>query len=388
MSPIRPVSTVLSLTALSAALCYAGLAQAAATGQAEANPFASPRSSGVSHQSNVSTGDGVPVRSAAPAAQGAQTSTSGTAKGATQVAPSPAPGARPTGNTATVSPLPSPKIAQPNYTQEVLNRMAPADGAQLREILKELYERQGAALTPENPGVTCKATQYTVDLSPGAAPPVIRVAKGLGATVDFVDSAGNPWPITFANNFYAQADTVTQMAPHVLSVASNSPHLSGSVGVMLKGLSTPINFVVTPAQEEADCRVDLHVPGLAPGATAAPGALDARPGLAKGNLTGFLYGGTPKGATRLKVQADGGLKDTTRAWQENGNGHLILRTNAQVESPGWYQRLPALDGTAVYELPPASHIRVALDGNPSVIVVQGLVPTGSGGSSDEGMSVK
>lgn len=269
--------------------------------------------------------------------------------------------------------LPSPKL---DIKKEVLNRMAPANPEQLREISGELYNRQAAAVTPARNGSVGRASQYVVDLSPGATPPVIRVARGMGATVNFVDSAGNPWPITFANNFYAEAATVTQMAPHVLSVASNSPHLSGSVGVMLQGLTTPINFVITPAQAENDYRVDLHIPGLSPEAAPVPGRASgsSRPAIASDDLMGFMYGQTPGGATRLQVSIPGSAQNTTRAWQ-NARGRLIVRTSALIQSPGWYQRLPALDGTAVYELPPTAVVRVSVDGTTQSMIIKGLVPT-------------
>ena len=274
------------------------------------------------------------------------------------------------GNVAQVEPLPSPKLDIPKIA---VDRMAPANPEQVRRIVQELYQRQGAAVTPPNNNFIGRATQYTVDLSPGATPPVVRVARGVGATVSFVDSAGNPWPITFAKNFYAEATTVTQMAPHVLSVAANSPHLSGSVGVMLKGLTTPINFIASPAQAETDYRVDLQIPGLSPDAPPVPGAISNRPDISGGNLKDFLYGATPNGATLLKVTSGKFKESNTRAWQ-NSNGQLVIRTSAHVISPGWYNMQPALDGTAVYSLPATPVVRVSVDGREQTFMIDGLIP--------------
>ena len=285
-------------------------------------------------------------------------------------------------NNAVAQPLPTPKL---DVETQVMNRIAPANSGQLRNIVQELNVRQGAAIVPPNNGFVGRASQYTVDLSPGATPPVVRVAKGMGATVNFVDTAGNPWPIQFANNFYAEAATVTQMAGHVLSVASNSPHLSGSVGVMLQGLTTPVNFIVTPAQTESDYRVDLRIAGLSPDAVPVPGRAQAsRPAIggATGqqqgadDLMGFMYGSTPSGSTRLQTSLTGPTQVDTRAWQ-TAKGKLIVRTAALIQSPGWYQRLPALDGTAVYELPATPVIRVSVDGNTQTLTIKGLSPDGA-----------
>lgn len=290
--------------------------------------------------------------------------------------------AQPVANNAQMQTLPSPKI---DITGTIINRVAPANPEQVRGALEEINRRTGAATIPPNNAFVGRANQYTVDLSPGATPPVVRVAKGMGATVNFVDTAGNPWPIEFANNFYAEAATVTQMAPHVLSVAANSPHLSGSVGVMLKGLTTPVNFVVTPAQFETDFRVDLRIAGLSPDAVPVPGRTQssrtrigttgATQGAAGDDLMGFMYGGTPSGATRLQIELTGSTQLDTRAWQ-TASGKLVVRTAALIQSPGWYQRLPALDGTAVYELPPTPVLRVSVDGNTQTIRIKGLSPDG------------
>jgi len=290
--------------------------------------------------------------------------------------------AQPTDNGASMQALPSPKI---DVTATLVNRVAPANPEQIRGAVEEISRRTGAATLPPNNAFVGRASQYTVDLSPGASPPVVRVAKGMGATVNFVDTAGNPWPIEFANNFYAEAATVTQMAPHVLSVAANSPHLSGSVGVMLTGLTTPVNFVVTPAQSETDFRVDLRIVGLSPNAVPVPGRTQSNrpklgsssvaPGAASDDLMGFMYGGTPNGATRLQIELTGSIQLDTRAWQTS-SGKLIVRTAALIQSPGWYQRLPALDGTAVYEMPPTPILRVSVDGNTETIRIKGLSPDG------------
>lgn len=344
------------------------LSSTTSTDAASANPFheapISPASN-VDRANNIpSYADTEPRGTAVPAAPAAVQVQS--AQSVTPIAPSVG-----AGNQLNIhQPLPSPKL---DYSNEVLNQVAPMDTETLRSVINELYLRQGAAVTPIRPGMTCQSSQYALDLSPGATPPVVRVTKGVGAIVNFVDSAGNPWPITFARNFHEQASSATQMAPHVLSVAANSPHLQGSIGVVLKDLTTPITFIVTPGQEQTDCRVDLRVPGLAPGATPVAGKISSRPGMTSGGLMDFIYGATPDGAKRLTIQMAGNANNTTRAWQ-TADGKLILRTAASVVSPGWYQSVSALDGTTVYEMPPTSVINVSVDGQPVKVVIRGLTP--------------
>src|SRR5690606_9198102 len=134
--------------------------------------------------------------------------------------------------------------------------------------------------------------------------------------INFVDARGNPWPVEFANNFHSEAASVTQMAPHVLSVTSRSPHLMGSVGVMLKDLSTPVNFIVAPAQDATEYRADLVVPGISPDAPPLIGSVQSRPDIGQEGLTDYLYGATPEGAKRLKVTGTQSQVSNTRAWQD------------------------------------------------------------------------
>lgn len=347
------------------------------------NPMLNPGASRLVHDGNIKHQSNVPApaRPGQTVAGAPQTTTAPVQQGQPAAA-TPAQYAGNPSQVANVAPLPNPTVSPPlvDIPQEVLNRLAPANAVELRKIIQELVERQGAAVTPFNSSIQTKASQYVVDLSPGATPPVIRVATGVGATVNFVDAGGNPWPITFANNFHAEAATITQMAPHVLSVAANSPHLRGSVGVMLNGLTTPVNFIVTPAQDATDYRVDLLIPGMSPDAPPMVGAIQSRPDIAAGNLSDYLYGATPAGATRLEVKGVGTNDTTTRAWQDK-NGNLVLRTSARVVSPGWYDMLPALDGTSVYQLPSSPVVRVSVNGKLETFNVQGLVPKTSLASS-------
>lgn len=273
-------------------------------------------------------------------------------------------------NVVSAQPLPSPKL---DLKKEALDQTAPMDATTTRALIEELYKRTGAASAPAKNNAKPVASRFAVDLSPGATPPVVRIFRGQGSSVSFLDSAGNPWPIEKARNFYDQAMTVTQLGPHVVTVESNSDHASGSVTVLLKGLATPVTFTVVPGQSEIDYRADLIVPGRSPDAPARlPGGL-GRVGIAERGLENYLFGQTPEGARRLEVQD----LPLAMAWQDV-SGRLILRTQAMVASPGPYQVLPSSDGTTVYELPAVPVLRVSVDGLIRPVHIKGLTPGGAG----------
>ena len=271
--------------------------------------------------------------------------------------------------------LPNPSLImqqRPDIPREIRDRLYPMTPEEIREVISDINERQGAATIPPSANIRSTASQYDVDMSLGATPPVVRITKGLGAMVNFVDAQGNPWPIVSATNFHGEAAQVAQVAPHVLSVASISPYLNGSVGVMLEGLSTPINFMVIPATTERDYRVDLRIPQLGPNAQAISASI-TKPGLGGGNIKDFLYGATPEGATRLKVTGEGVESSNTRAWQ-NHDGKLVIRSAAQIISPSWIEALSALDGTTVYVLNSTPVVRVSVDGKETMFYIDGLKP--------------
>lgn len=276
-----------------------------------------------------------------------------------------------------VGALPNPNLAiaqpkRPNYPEEVQKQMYPLTSDEIRQIIADMVERQGAATVPSHVDMVGVSSQYSVDLSLGSAPPIVRVARGLGAMVNFVDAQGNPWPIVSATNFHFEAAKIEQVADHVLSVASLSPYYTGSVGVMLEGLSTPIQFMVVPATSERDYRVDLRIPQLSPNAKPF-GDMRTKPALGESNIKDFLYGATPDGAKRLKVTGAGVELSNTRAWQ-NMDGKLVVRTSARIISPSWLESQPALDGTTVYVLNSTPVVRTSVDGKESMFYIEGLTP--------------
>jgi intracellular multiplication protein IcmK len=285
-------------------------------------------------------------------------------------------------NSAQVQPLPPPNLAgqaapPPDPEKEAVDMVAPLSADQVRTVLEELSVRRAAAVEPIRKGLRAGRTSFDVDLSPGATPPVIRIARGQGSTINFIDSNGNPWPIEKSRNFYKEFMTVELLGESSLTVASKSDYLSGSFVVLLKGKNYPISISVVPAQDRIDSNADMKIAGLAPDATAPVGKASTSPEFKMGKLSDYLYGTTPAGARRLTIK---GLPDAT-AWQA-ADGRLILRTAYPISSPGWYSRLPASDGTAVYELPAISVVSVSVDGVITYARIENLAPMKNVASAD------
>src|SRR3546814_668093 len=198
-------------SALAAALMYLSSAGALAQTQvAGPNPFLDPEAEKrhwlIAQQANQGNGQVAPGQE--------QNAQQGNPSGAA-VAPQ-----QPQvfhGNVAAVQPLPSPKL---DIKQEVLNQVAPMDPELVRQVIAELESRRAAASVPAQTNIKAALSTLDVDLSPGATPPGVRIARGQGAVVTFLDSAGNPWPILAAENFYVQAMGDKQLGEHVLAISA------------------------------------------------------------------------------------------------------------------------------------------------------------------------
>lgn len=257
-----------------------------------------------------------------------------------------APGQRSAGQP---QPMPSP-VVQFDLTQESLDRVSPYSPAEVRRLRSELDERERAWYEnlSKKPQPRAVVSEYRLDLSPGASPPVVRVTLGQGALVTFLSADAKPWPIKESDNFNSKGIRVTQLSAHVLSVSLLSPYATGSVGVILDGLASGITFTVVPAQKETDHRVEMVVPKVfgTDAAKAGGEAFLPMPGFNTEELSQYLFKIPPATAKALKVE---GAADVT-AWQA-GRDRMIVRTALTVVSPAAFRRHSSADGTHVYELP-------------------------------------
>jgi intracellular multiplication protein IcmK len=270
-------------------------------------------------------------------------------------------------NSPAAATLPSPKI---NLVNQAVRSTAPMTPQEILQFRKQIQQRQEAAYENIRPGPPPKPviTQYRLDLSPGATPPVVRAQIGEGALVDFIDAAGNPWPIVTAENFAAPSISVSKLDDHTMSIAINNPQAMGNVGVILKGLASPVMLTVVPAQAETDYRVDMIVPKVYGQSHQPLGRLAqaSTPALQTQLLAQFLLQVVPKGAKELSVHGDPGV----RAWQISPT-RMVLRTPSELAIPGFYAMSKSPDGTYAYLTQLAPSIQLLSDGSYETVSIGG-----------------
>ena len=223
----------------------------------------------------------------------------------------------------------------------VINQMLPMTPEQVAKLHEVFNEAQRAAATP--PGIPPKptTTSLLVNLSPQAAPPVIRLGAGYITSLVFVDSSGQPWPI----QAYSLGDPTAfniqwDRKSNTLLTQSATFFKRSNLAVILKDLNTPVMLTLLSGQEAVDYRVDLRIPQLGPNAMFVQNGL---PDAANPILLDVLNGIPPKGSKSLKVS--GG---DCQAWVFNNK--LYLRTSLDVLSPAWQAVMSSIDGTHAYEL--------------------------------------
>lgn len=249
--------------------------------------------------------------------------------------------------------------------KEVLNKTFPMNPEQIRELHKEHDKSQAAIRATPNAPPQPKSSTLTVDLSPGATPPVVRLATGFVTSIVFVDTTGQAWPVADyslgnPNGFNIKWDNKT----NALFIQSTQDYLTGNMAVRLVNLETPIMISIVTGQRDVDYRVDVQVPGYGPNAS-APVLDNPLPGHASSALLSALDGVPPVGSIELKIN-----KEYGRAWIYNDR--LLFRTKLTLLSPAWTSSVSGSDGTKVYELMKTPLLLVSQHGKPVKIELAGL----------------
>lgn len=218
--------------------------------------------------------------------------------------------------------------------------------------LKELQlEKERAAASPYVNPPTPVTRSLFVNLNAGISPPVVRLARGQFTSVVFSDMSGQPWYIEsisvncelFSTPLCIKgdkADKSSETKTNVLSIEPQTPVAYGNVTVVLKGLSTPVIFILTSGQKEVDMRLDAKIPGRNPD-SASQISTNGMPTI-DNSLANFLDGVPPSSAKKLKVHGDG-----VEAWAYRD--HLYVRANADALYPAFTASARSTTGMSVYK---------------------------------------
>ena len=257
-----------------------------------------------------------------------------------------------TSETAADLPTSTYKAMQNQAFSTMTRSLMPLSPTQIQQ-LHQMYNQSRQAAS-SYAGTPPKPTSSSVvpDLSPGATPPVIRLLEGYITSLVFLDSTGEPWPITAVDvgdphSFNVQWDH----KGNTLLIQPLSAYKSANLAVIVKGLTTPVMLTLLPGQTAVDYRVDVRIPRLGPNANAS--MISQLPTTSNVQLLNALDGIPPAGSQELTIE--GG---NAQIWQLKGK--LYLRTHMTLLSPSWISTISSGDGTHAYFLQ-TSPILLALD---------------------------
>lgn len=253
-------------------------------------------------------------------------------------------------------PLPLPPA---DLKTEALDRVAPLNPKEIIELRKELGARSAAMTQPLEPVGQPVRRVVKLDLTPGAAPGVIRVALSQGSVITFLDATGRPWPVKSADNFNPGGFDIATFGTNGVSIGVKSLSArNGNLAILLDGLSAPVTLAVQTGQREIDYSVEFHVQRLLPGTPAPAGATEQVLSLGSADLMNFLLNTPPKEARSLISD----LPMSVSAWQISPD-RMIVRTDAMVASPAWQRRQSSAMGVTVYDMPLSPVLLLAVNGD-------------------------
>jgi intracellular multiplication protein IcmK len=249
---------------------------------------------------------------------------------------------------------------------DTTDALLPLTADQIRTLHTLFSQTQRAV--GEVPGIPPRPTSTSkiVNLSPGATPPIIRLAAGFVTSLVFLDSAGTAWPVEAYDlgdprSFNIQWDKKS----NTLLVQAITEYKTGNLAVLLRGLNTPVMLTLLPGQRAVDYRVDLRIPGLGPNAVPTMTTIESLPGASNPILLDVLNGIPPAGAKTLQI-----MGRDCQVWLLNGK--MYLRTRTTILSPAWLSTLSSADGMHAYEMAPTPVILASENGKMVKMTIQGL----------------
>lgn len=245
---------------------------------------------------------------------------------------------------------------------------------QVRQVKTLFLDQQRAAATPYPVIAEPVTRSLNMTMTPGVAPPVLRLSAGMLSTIVFTDAAGNPWDIkSVALNRSQFSDGVTQgltsnsnddnkSINNILTLEPLNPASYGNVSVTLEGLATPVIFTLSTGQNKVDVRVDARIPSINPFATSSNSSLPARISTSIDDTTLLFVDGTPPVEAIAYIVSD----KLIEAWKFGED--LIVRTDSKIIFPAYSSAVTSTSGMSVYRFD-AGHqsITVSKGGSPVTI---------------------
>lgn len=232
---------------------------------------------------------------------------------------------------------------------------------QLRDATRSLESTREAS----RPAINSipETSSQDLDMRPGSAPPILRVAALHGSVVNFLDSLGNPWPVKAITNFNSRDFEIAVPFPgaSTLTISNLGFFGTGNVAVFLEGLDMPVTVGIYGGQKVTDYRKDFRILKRKPGAVEPTPTRGLSAAQFDPRLNRLVDGVPPENGVRLKSSSP-----FIEAYQLDDK--LVLRTQLTLLS-AFDTKIPAADGTTVYSMAMTPAITVSESGRPKIVTI-------------------
>lgn len=187
----------------------------------------------------------------------------------------------------------------------------------------------------------------------------VFVGRGYSSSVVFFDQTGEPWPLengadALGDDSAFRSQTIADQA-HMATFQVLRDFSQSNALVILEGLPVPIVLRLVGSDEKVDTRLTIRVPRMGPHAKVEVNTreeLDSMPPA----LMSFMNGETLPGAVRYEMRGVPGEVYLV-------DGHLYLRTRANLITPSPLRAPTSSVGYNIYVLPPVTHLLFSVDGS-------------------------
>lgn len=262
----------------------------------------------------------------------------------------------------------------------------------VEEILKakERSDHMEGAIQPKP--AKMRTESRSLNVTPGAAPQVVRLTGGYSSTIVFQDITGAPWPVTSmilgspsafsATQPRAERNVLTEGGENaeahpdagnansnIINIVPLTQRASSNLVVNLEDCPYPVIIhLLTESsmkgKRSADALVVFRLDKSGPKAhqpKIGPGIAEA----VSPELLGFVHGVPPADAKLLAIEP--GVPGV-RAWKHRGR--IYLRTSHSLVWPAWLGSAGGED-MRVYIIPPTQSAVISVDGSQQKIKISG-----------------
>lgn len=214
------------------------------------------------------------------------------------------------------------KLIDDEVRRRATGGMLPTDVVRERGNIEDLMKSKTELLSPIIPNQNVR----TIDLSPTAAPIVIRTRENFNTILSFVDSVGNPWPVSWSlpgNSAYEEIknqSTDESSTQHIIVLKALKKYEVTNYTVALKGLDDPIVFILENNYKGiTDFKLVFKVPKVGPNTDVE--------NMARSN-----------GAARMQQIEDISINDLDRFYSNEPKGAQIVPTSQPEIATVWFYK--------------------------------------------------